>query len=497
MQRNLPHIYSQATNAPLLLEPAYARVFFCALGREGGVNNLRIPQSEESLDTTDMTQVTTAFMSDGKRQARFYQVVDGIAVLPVTGSLVHKLGGMRPFSGMTGYDGVLGRLQQAIADPDVTGILLDIDSPGGQAAGAFDCADMIHRLRGEKPIWALANDMACSAAMLLAAACDRRLVTQTSRLGSIGVVMAHTSYAGQLEQDGVEITLIFSGGHKVDLNPYQSLPEDVRADCQKRMDDARTMFAEKVAQYTQLSLDDVLATEAAVYDGASAISVGLADEMVNAADAVNVMASAIRNPEKTGGNMSQLSAAEAVTQENQRVMGILTCPEAKGREAMAQMLASQPGMSLVQAQAILSSAPQQTTEAAVSVPERIMSLDEAVGREPLAQALAATPGMTLEQAKSLLALSPKAASLSDSIMALEETSGREELAQQLSSVPGMTLEQARSLLSAAPLPASGNSSAASGYFEQFMQQHSPDPVQAGTDNSTTTESQMLSMMPGN
>ncbi|TYF39871.1 scaffolding protein, partial [Enterobacter hormaechei] len=86
---------------------------------------------------------------------------------------------------------------------------------------------------------------------------------------------------------------------------------------------------------------------------------------------------------------------------------------------------------------------------------------------------------------------------SDSIMALEETSGREELAQQLSSVPGMTLEQARSLLSAAPLPASGNSSAASGYFEQFMQQHSPDPVQAGTDNSTTTESQMLSMMPGN
>lgn len=84
----------------------------------------------------------------------------------------------------------------------------------------------------------------------------------------------------------------------MDLNPYQSLPEDVRADCQKRMDDARTMFAEKVAQYTQLSLDDVLATEAAVYDGASAISVGLADEMVNAADAVNVMASAIRNPEK-------------------------------------------------------------------------------------------------------------------------------------------------------------------------------------------------------
>lgn len=80
MQRNLPHIYSQATNAPLLLEPAYARVFFCALGREGGVNNLRIPQSDESLDSSGMSQVTTDFMGEGKRQARFYQVVDGIEI---------------------------------------------------------------------------------------------------------------------------------------------------------------------------------------------------------------------------------------------------------------------------------------------------------------------------------------------------------------------------------------------------------------------------------
>lgn len=50
MQRNLPHIISQATNAPLLLEPAYARVFFCALGRESGVDSLHIPQNLENLD---------------------------------------------------------------------------------------------------------------------------------------------------------------------------------------------------------------------------------------------------------------------------------------------------------------------------------------------------------------------------------------------------------------------------------------------------------------
>lgn len=127
----------------------------------------------------------------------------------------------------------------------VRGILLDIDSPGGQAAGAFDCADMIYRLRQQKPVWALCNDTACSAAMLLASACSRRLVTQTSRIGSIGVMMSHVSYAGHLAQAGVDITLIYAGAHKVDGNQFEALPAEVRRDMQQRIDAARRMFAEK------------------------------------------------------------------------------------------------------------------------------------------------------------------------------------------------------------------------------------------------------------
>ncbi|EGB3442816.1 S49 family peptidase, partial [Salmonella enterica] len=116
--------------------------------------------------------------------------------------------------------------------------------------------------------------------------------------------------------------------------------------------EARKMFAEKVARYTGLSVDAVMATEAAVYDGQAIITTGLADGMVNAADAIGVMAEAI-NSNKTGGTMPELSAADAVTQENQRVMGILGCPEARGHEALAQMLAGQPGMSVAQAKSIL------------------------------------------------------------------------------------------------------------------------------------------------
>ncbi|EAP9507931.1 S49 family peptidase [Salmonella enterica] len=493
MQRNLPHILSQATNAPLLLEPAYARVFFCALGRESGAVNLQIPQNLENLDQAGMELVTGNYMSGDKPRARFYQVVNGIAVLPVSGTLVHKLGGMRPFSGMTGYDGITARLQQAIDDPEVKGVLLDIDSPGGQAAGAFDCADMIYRLGQQKPIWALMNDAACSGAMLLASACARRLVTQTARIGSIGVVMAHTSYAGQLEQEGVEITLLYSGKHKTDLNPYQALPDDVRTNYQQKMDDTRQMFAGRVAQYTGLSVDAVMETEAEIFDGQAGIGVGLADEMVNAADAVTVMAAALKSKSR-GNNMAELTATEAAAQENQRVMGIIGCPEAKGREQLAQMLAGQPGMSVAQAQAILAAAaPQQEV---VSEADRIMALDEAKGREALAATLAGMPEMTAERAKTILAVSPQvsSASLSDSILALDEAKGREELAARLAEMPGMTTEQARELLAAAPERTGAISMSTA--FDQFMQAQSPAAVSGGSGKGDDTEMQLMMSIRG-
>ncbi|ATI62795.1 S49 family peptidase [Edwardsiella tarda] len=495
MQRNLSHIAAMAFNEPLLLEPAYARVFFCALGKELGAGTLSIPQQSLTLDASGMQLALDNFMEEGKRPARVYQVRNGIAVLPVTGTLVHKLGAMRPFSGMTGYDGITARLQQAISDTAVRGILLDIDSPGGQAAGAFDCADMIARLGAQKPIWALCNDMACSAAMLIASACAKRLVTQTSTIGSIGVLMAHTSYEKQLAQQGVDITLIYSGAHKVDGNSTQALPDSVRADFQQRIDAARRLFAEKVAMFTGLSVDDVMATEAATYSGQASIDVGLADGMVNAADALDVMAAELK---KRGGAMSveNLTAAEAAAQENQRVMGILRCEAAKGREQLAQTLAMQPGMTVEQAQEILAAAPSQAgCGSSKSVGDQIMACDEAKGRESLAEALAAIPGMTVEQARGLLAAAPVTTS-SDTraaILSCNEAKGREKLAAMLADEPGMTVDKAQKFLAAAPLSALNQDAV----FDQFMATHSQPAVSSGTGNngSDDGDTAMLYSMP--
>lgn len=417
--RNLPHIASMAFNEPLMLEPAYARVFFCALAGQLGITRLTDAASGMTLDAEQIAEPLALFGDDDElnpRLSRSYQVTNGIAVLPVSGTLVSKTRSLQPYSGMTGYNGIIARLQQAMSDPSVDGIMLDMDTPGGMVSGAFDCADIIARMRDIKPVWALANDMNCSAGQLIASAASLRLVTQTARTGSIGVMMAHSNYGAALKTNGVEVTLIYSGDHKVDGNPYEKLPKDVRADFQTRIDATRLMFAEKVSAYTGMSVQAVLDTEAAVFSGQESVDGGLADELVNNTDALSVMREALDRRKKTttGGNMPSPSASAvstepanqaatqnaapteqvttldtttavvaapadisdqvsaAVAAENGRIMGILNCEEAKGRESQARVLAETPGMTVESAQRILSAAPQSAQARTDTALDRLM-----------------------------------------------------------------------------------------------------------------------------
>lgn len=87
--RNLPHIASMAFNEPLMLEPAYARVFFCALAGQLGISRLTDAVSGDSLTAGEApAALALSGDDDGPRQARSYQVMNGIAVLPVSGTLV-------------------------------------------------------------------------------------------------------------------------------------------------------------------------------------------------------------------------------------------------------------------------------------------------------------------------------------------------------------------------------------------------------------------------
>ncbi|WVM88948.1 hypothetical protein UMZ34_24105 [Halopseudomonas pachastrellae] len=168
-----------------MLEPGYARVFFSALAPR--LNILQLQDAEGPVSTGEKLRVDAASFNPSRDRERPYQLVDGAAILPVSGTLVHKYGHVKPYSGMTGYDGIIRRAAEAFGDPSVKGVMLDCDTPGGEVAGCFDTVAELRRLAdlAGKPLWSLCYDMTCSAGMALASSANRRLITQTGprRLG--------------------------------------------------------------------------------------------------------------------------------------------------------------------------------------------------------------------------------------------------------------------------------------------------------------------------
>ena len=195
------------------------------------------------------------------------------------------------------------------------GIALEIDSFGGEVAGVFDLADAIRAARAAKPVWAFVAEHAFSAGYALASQADRIIVPRTGAVGSIGVVVMHTDLSGQLSDAGVTVTLIHSGAHKVDGNPYAPLPDPVRARIQTEIDSIRTLFAQTVAasRGRRLTAEAALATEAECYRGAEAVAAGLADEVSDPALAFAAFADVVnrrgfaRSAGQSRPSQSQLS----------------------------------------------------------------------------------------------------------------------------------------------------------------------------------------------
>ena len=215
-------------------------------------------------------------------------------MIEIAGTLVHRGAWIGQSSGLTSYEGIAAQLQAALADPAVRAIALDIDSFGGEVAGAFDLADRIRAARAQKPVNAFVAEHALSAGYVLASQADHIILPRTGAVGSIGVVALHTDMSGALDQKGIAVTLIHAGVHKIDANPYQPLPEAVHDQMQRELEVVRFLFAETVAagRGDRLTHAAALATEAAVFRGADAIAAGLADDIADPVTAFRTFAAA-------------------------------------------------------------------------------------------------------------------------------------------------------------------------------------------------------------
>ena len=254
----LPHLAARLFGTPLLVHRAKLDVILAVLGER---LNLAAPAADLAIP---VPRVTPAQPS-------------GIAVIPIHGTLVKRVLGMEAASGLTSYGGIAQEIDAALADPQVQGILLDIDSPGGEASGSFELARQIRHAATQKPVWAVANDAAYSAAYALAASAQRLIVTETGGVGSIGVIALHIDQSAKDAQEGYRYTAVTAGAHKNDFSPHHPLSDEAKAELQAEVDRLYGLFVEHVTAMRSLNADAVRATEAGLYFGANAITAGLAD----------------------------------------------------------------------------------------------------------------------------------------------------------------------------------------------------------------------------
>lgn len=202
-----------------------------------------------------------------------YRIEDGVAIIDIVGPLSNAKWSW----GGTTYGEIQEQLKVAAVDPNVRGVLLNVNSPGGAMDNCFETAAMIADLK--KPCYAVAATAAYSAAYLLASQADKIYCTQTSGgVGAIGVYCIHFDMSGMMQQMGVKPTIIRAGKGKAEDTPYEPLSDAARAEIQGEIDRLYGEFVAAVERGRGIAAAQIVKIGARCFEGANAaVTAGLAD----------------------------------------------------------------------------------------------------------------------------------------------------------------------------------------------------------------------------
>lgn len=242
-----------------------------------------------------------------------------IAVLPfygvVTqrGSMVDDVSG----TGSASTQRFAQALRDALADPAVGSILIDIDSPGGSVYGVSELAAEILQARGQKQIVAIANSLAASAAYWVGCAASEFYVTPGGEVGSIGVWQAHEDWSAAMEEAGVKTTLISAGKYKVEGNPYQPLDGDAQSFMQSRVDDYYAAFTKGVAKGRGVGIDQVRngMGQGRVLGADAALAEKMVDGILTFDDVIRKMQKDAKTAARTGASRLAIAKRELTLQD--------------------------------------------------------------------------------------------------------------------------------------------------------------------------------------
>jgi len=239
--------------------------------------------SGEKLDAEEVQMAIHGAKRPANRKA------GSIAILPLFGIIFPRANLMTEVSGATSAELFGKQFDELIKDPEVSGIVLDMDSPGGQVMGIEELSRKIYEARGTKPILAIANHSMDSAAYWIGTSADEVVITPSGEVGSIGVFAAHWDESKALEMEGLKLTLISEGKYKTEGNPFEPLTEEAHAAIQADVKEFYDVFTRDVARNRGKTVDEVQSGfgEGRVVGARQAIKTGMADRVGTLDETVN------------------------------------------------------------------------------------------------------------------------------------------------------------------------------------------------------------------
>lgn len=255
----MPHkAFEFATTLCWAIEPSYLTMLLAIANREGAGPEAVAARIGRPLENAPKVQIR-----------------DGVAVVPVHGPIFRRASMFTEVSGATSVAMLARDFRAALDAPEVSAIVLDIDSPGGEANGINEFAAMVREARGKKPVCAYVGGMAASAAYWIACAADEIVADDTAEVGSIGCVMAVTAPDATSSRQ-VEIVSSVSPNKRPNVATKAG-----HALYQKRCDDAAAIFVENVARNRNVSVETVLEKfgKGGVLIAREAIAAGMIDNL--------------------------------------------------------------------------------------------------------------------------------------------------------------------------------------------------------------------------
>lgn len=372
---------------PSLLAPEWAQ------SMEANFNLLlNMEHGREMLAAGDVGMGEDAFWPDAgswESNYRPYSVTNGVLNIPVAGTMLNNFSYATNYA--TGYQYLAKAWARGMADPDVKGIVLSINSGGGEAAGNLDLTDKMAATKC-KPVAAICEN-AYSAAYAIATAADEISVTRTGGAGSVGVLVGHMDVSEAMKQRGVKMTFISApeGGDKTDGNMYEPLSASARDRMQNRVDELYSHFVGTVSRNRGMEEKAVRATKARTFTASEATSNGLADKVASQEDSLAAFLADLSSSDgaenmstenKGTVDVAALDAARAEghtaghatghsegmsagrTAERERISAILSSDVAKARPALAHKIAFAQSQSAEDAIAFMADLPAEVLAAA-------------------------------------------------------------------------------------------------------------------------------------